>query len=137
MATAVQPGRVELSSAWIEGDPGARWRSASALGPSEGAEASGCAMLEVPAGCRLPRHTDSAEEIVVVTEGLAEITVGDETQRVPAGGVALVPCGVVHEVRNVGRTTLRFAAVYAANDVVTTYERPVRPEGRRQRRSVT
>ena len=118
----------ELSDSWIEGDETARWRSAA----GETGEGSGTSLLEVPPGCRLPRHTDSAEETIVVVDGTASVTVGDEDGQVPAGGVALVPECVPHEVRNAGDGTLRFVALYANNDVVTTYEQPIQPSGDRE-----
>jgi quercetin dioxygenase-like cupin family protein len=118
----------ELSESWIEGEQGARWRSTA--GHTGGA--SGSSLLEVDPGCRLPRHTDSAEELVVVVAGTAAVTVGDETSEVGAGGLALVPECVPHEVRNAGDEPLRFWAVYASNDVTTTYEREVQPAGSRE-----
>jgi quercetin dioxygenase-like cupin family protein len=129
--------RAELSDAWIEGDPGARWRSASGHGPSTGAAGSGSSVLEVDPGCRLPRHTDSAEEVVVVISGRAEVALGDERATVEAGGAALVPRDVPHEVRNTGADVLRFLAIYAGTDVVTAYEQPVQPDGDRQRSPVS
>jgi quercetin dioxygenase-like cupin family protein len=122
-----------LSDAWIEGDPTARWRSGSVLGSGAGAKAAGASLLEVEPGCRLPRHTDSAEEVIVVIAGEADITVGEERTTAAAGEMALVPECVPHEVRNAGDGVLRFAAVYAAPDVVTTYEAPVQPAGERER----
>jgi quercetin dioxygenase-like cupin family protein len=120
----------ELSEAWVDGDDTARWRSTRGhAGPG-----SGSSLLEVPPGCRLPRHTDSSEETVVVIAGEAEVSVGDERSAVPAGGVALVPADVPHEVRNAGDGALRFAAVYAAGDVVTRYESEIQPDGDRERR---
>lgn len=119
----------DLQDSWIEGDETARWRTTS----GHRGDASGSSLLEVDPGCRLPRHTDSAEETVVIVAGAAEVVVGDERAPVPAGGVALVPAGVPHEVRNAGEQVLRFAAVYAAADVVTTYEQPVQPAGERER----
>jgi quercetin dioxygenase-like cupin family protein len=126
------PDALEFNDAWIDGVDGARWRSAA----GHGAAASGSSVIEVPAGCRLPRHTDSAEEAVVVLAGTAAITVGDEQAGVPAGGVAVVPKDVPHEVRNAGDDTLRFVAVYAEPKVVTTYEHPVQPDGSRERQTV-
>ena len=127
------PPSSELSEAWIEGDESARWRSTAGHGPGEGAKASGSSVLEVDPGCRLGRHTDSAEEMIVVTAGRASITVGEESSEVAAGGVALVPECVPHEVRNAGDETLRFVAVYASTDVTTTYEDDVQPDGGRER----
>jgi quercetin dioxygenase-like cupin family protein len=126
----------ELTDAWVEAEDDARWRSAAGHGPGTGARASGSSLLEVAPGCRLPRHTDSAEETIVVTAGTASITVGDETAELPEGGVALVPADVPHEVRNAGSTPLRFVAVYAGTDVITTYEHPVEPDGSRERQPV-
>lgn len=126
----------ELADAWIEAEPGARWSSASGHGPADGAAASGTSLLEVPVGCRLPPHTDSAEETIVVVAGEADVHVGGESERVGPGATALVPAHVRHEVRNAGSEPLRFVAVYAAADVVTTYEAPVQPDGSRERRTV-
>ena len=130
---ALSPEDVDLSEAWIDNDDEARWRSGSGHGPGVGARASGSSVLEVDAGRRLPRHTDSAEETIVVVAGTAEVTVGEESASVGQGGVALVPAGVPHQVRNAGEDTLRFLAVYAAADVTTTYEAEVQPSGERER----
>lgn len=130
------PAEIELQDAWIEGDDQVRWRSASGHGPDSGAAASGSSLLEVPPGCRLPRHIDTAEETIVVTSGVAEVLVGEERERVPAGGVALVPAEQPHEVRNAGEDVLRFVAVYASTDVVTRYDAPVQPDGSRERHTV-
>jgi quercetin dioxygenase-like cupin family protein len=119
----------DLSESWIDGDSTARWRSAA----GETGERSGTSLLEVSPGCRLPRHTDSAEETIVVVDGVAAVTVGDEQGEVPAGGVALVPECVPHEVRNAGDEPLRFVALYASTEVVTTYEQPIQPGGDRER----
>ena len=123
----------DLSEAWIEGDASSRWRSAAGHGPGVGAQASGSSILEVDPGCRLARHTDSAEETIVVVAGAATVTVGDESAEVGAGGIALVPAGVPHEVRNAGQEVLRFVAVYASGEVTTTYEQEVQPDGGRER----
>jgi quercetin dioxygenase-like cupin family protein len=94
-------------------------------------------LLEVEPGCRLPRHTDSAEEVIVVLAGRAEVALGGERCAVKAGGLALVPKCVPHEVRNAGEEVLRFAAVYAEPDVVTSYERPVQPDDSADRHTVS
>jgi quercetin dioxygenase-like cupin family protein len=126
----------DLAESWIDGRPDLRWRSTVGTSPDGGARASGTSLLEVDAGCALPRHTDSAEEVVVVVAGTAEVEVAGETGRVPAGGVALVPEGVEHQVRNAGDEPLRFVAVYASTDVVTRYEAPVQPDGEAERQTI-
>ena len=133
----VDPDQLELSDSWQDEDPTARWRSGPGHSPSSGAASSGSSLLEVDPGCRLPRHTDSAEEIVVVLSGRAEVEVGGERCVVNAGGLALVPKCVPHEVRNGGDDVLRFAAVYTEPDVVTSYERPVQPDGSADRHTIS
>ena len=133
---ALKPDEVELEESWVEGDETARWRSSAAHGPGTGAAASGSSLLEVAPGCRLPRHTDSAEEMVVVLAGEAEAVVGEESSRVPAGGMALVPKDVPHEVRSAGDGPLRFLAIYADSDVVTRYEAEVQPSGSKEQTPV-
>jgi quercetin dioxygenase-like cupin family protein len=130
------PSALEFSESYVEGDPEARWRSASGHSPSAGASASGSSVIEVPARCRLPRHTDSAEETIVITAGAAAVVVGEEHTELSAGGIAVVPEDTSHEVRNAGDGTLRFVAVYASPDVVTRYEREIQPDGTRERQTV-
>src|SRR5688572_9268845 len=125
----------DLSESWVEGRPDLRWRSTTGTGPPE-ARATGSSLLEVDPGCALARHTDSAEELVVVVGGTAEVEVDGERTTVPAGGVALVPEGVPHQVANAGDETLRFVAVYAGVDVVTRYEAPVQPDGEAERQTI-
>ena len=129
---AIDGSEIDLADAWVDGDEQARWRSGSGHAEEQGATTTGTSLLEVPEGCRLPRHTDSAEEVAVVIAGTAEIEVAGERARVGAGGVALVPKDLPHEVRNAGEGTLRFMAVYASTDVVTTYDVDVQPDGRRE-----
>ena len=130
------PEATEFCEAWIDGDERGRWRSASGHDADAGVRASGSSILEVDAGHLLPRHTDSAEEVIVVATGVAQLTVGTETAIAREGAIALVPAGVPHEVQNAGDRPLRFWAIYAATDVTTTYEEPVQPDGRRERNSL-
>jgi quercetin dioxygenase-like cupin family protein len=120
----------DLETQWVDGQPELRWRST--VGWS--ADASANSLLEVPAGCALPRHTDSAEETVVVVAGTAEVELDGEVGRVGAGSIALIPKDVPHQVRNAGDDALRFVALYADSDVVTTYEAAIQPAGRRSQK---
>lgn len=125
--------RLDLADAWIDGVPSARWRSAAAHGPSTGASSSGSSIIEIDEGCILPRHTDSGEETIVVVDGVAEVTVGEDGAEVTAQGMALIPKNTPHSVRNSGMGKLRFVAVYSAHDVVSRYEEEVQPDGGRER----
>jgi quercetin dioxygenase-like cupin family protein/uncharacterized protein YbcI len=125
---------VELEEAWLDGDPTARWRSGAGHGPGDGAGSSGGSLLEVDPGLRVPRHTDSAEETIVVIAGAARVVVSGEAIELGPGDSTFVPADEPHEVRSIGAGVLRFVAVYAGPDVVTTYEEAVQPAGERERR---
>ena len=127
------PKSAELTDAWIEGEERGRWRSGPGHSAETGARASGSSILEIDPGCLLPRHTDSAEEVIVIASGVATVTVGGESATAEEGAIALVPAGVSHDVQNAGDAVLRFWAIYASTDVTTTYEEPVQPDGERER----
>jgi quercetin dioxygenase-like cupin family protein len=59
----------DLSESWVDGRADLRWRSTQGTTPEGGAPASSTALLEADPGCALPRHTDSAEETIVVVSG--------------------------------------------------------------------
>ena len=135
-AQSIGPDEAEFSEAWIEGDATARWESAPTHGSGSGAGSSGSSMLRVGVGCRLPRHTDSAEETIVVLSGAAVVVTADGERRLSAEAIAVIPAALPHEVRNAGESELRFAAIYADADVITTYEADVQPDGEPTRRAV-
>ena len=62
---------LELRDAWLDSDSSARWRLNVALSEITGTESCSLIYFELDPGCRLARHTDSAEEIVLVLTGSA------------------------------------------------------------------
>jgi quercetin dioxygenase-like cupin family protein len=87
--------------------------------------------FELEPGCRLGSHTDSAEEILLILEGTAEATVGDEQDRVSTGDMVVVPAMVPHALRNVGDETVRVVGFFSSNVVASTFDRPMMPFGQR------
>ncbi len=78
--------------------------------------------IELEPGMRLPRHTDSAEEVLVVLEGEIEATIGETRARLGTGGVAVVPALVPHSAENTGGTTAKVAGVFSANTIVSVFD---------------
>jgi quercetin dioxygenase-like cupin family protein len=93
-----------------------------------GAASTATVMIEIEPGGELPRHTDSAEELLLVLEGVAEATIGDETGRLERHQVALVPAMEPHGLRNVGHETLRVFGTFSSSTVVATFEEPMGPD---------
>ena len=78
---------------------------------------------------RLPRHTDSEEEILYIVAGEAEAEVGDELGHVRAGDLAVIPAMVPHGVRNTGHETLKVVGFFSGSKIVSNFEEPLQPLG--------
>jgi quercetin dioxygenase-like cupin family protein len=98
------------------------------ISSAAGAASTATVVIEIEPGGELPRHTDSAEELLIVLEGVAEATVGDETGRLERHQVALVPALAPHGLRNVGDETLRVLGTFSSSTVVATFEEPMGPD---------
>ena len=124
---------LELRSAWLASDPTARWHVSLAVSGATGAESSALVYFKLDAGCRLPRHVDSAEEIMVVLSGSGMSTVGERRLDVRAGQLVRIPQLVPHELRNTGSTSLAAVGFFASAAPTSTFDEPVMPLGGRVR----
>jgi quercetin dioxygenase-like cupin family protein len=124
-------GELELLESYYEDDPTMRVRVNFPFYVGSGTKNSAVVYFELAPGCRLGTHTDSAEEILLILEGEAEATVGDETGRVCAGDMAVVPAMVPHALRNVGDETVRVVGFFSSNVVASVFDRPMMPFGQR------
>ncbi len=124
--------QLELLDCWYENDPTMRVNSGGfPFFVGTGTKSTSVVYFEIEPGHRLGTHTDSAEEILLILEGEAEVSLGDEQGRLSAGGMALVPAMVPHGLRNAGDETLRVVGFFSSNVVVSTFDQPVMPFGER------
>jgi quercetin dioxygenase-like cupin family protein len=128
---AVQIDDVELIEAWSESDGTRHTRFNFPIFNLTGALASSVVYFEVDPGKHLGMHTDSAEEILYIVSGSAEAIVGDERAEVGPGSLALVPAMVPHDIVNDGDETVRVVGFFAGATVVSVFEDPFAPIGRR------
>jgi quercetin dioxygenase-like cupin family protein len=126
-----QIDELELMEAWYEDDPTMRVRVNFPFFLGTGNKNTAVVYFEIEPGDRLGTHTDSAEEILLFLEGTAEVAVGDESGRVSAGEMAVVPAMVPHGMRNVGDETVRVVGFFSSNVVVSTFDQPMMPFGQR------
>jgi quercetin dioxygenase-like cupin family protein len=127
----VKIGELELLEKWYEDDPTMRVRVNFPLYAGSGTRSSAVVYFELEPGFRLGTHTDSAEETLLILQGEAEATVGEESDRIEAGEMAVVPAMVPHALRNVGEETLRVVGFFSSNVVASVFDRPMMPAGRR------
>jgi quercetin dioxygenase-like cupin family protein len=123
--------QLELMEVWYEDDPTMRLRVNFPFFLGTGTKSTAVVYFEIEPGYRLGTHTDSAEEILLILEGEAEVSLGDERGRLSAGEMALVPAMVPHGLRNVGEETVRVAGFFSSNVVVSTFDRPMMPFNQR------
>ena len=94
-----------------------------------GAKNTAVVYFEIEPDHRLGTHTDSAEEIILLLGGEAEVSVGEERGRVSAGEMTLVPAMVPHSLRNVGEETVRVVGFFSSSTVMSTFDQPIVPIG--------
>jgi quercetin dioxygenase-like cupin family protein len=94
-----------------------------------GNQSSSVVYFEIEPGRYLGRHTDSAEEIVLILSGTVEASLGDQTGQLSAGQAVLIPAMVPHGVRNIGDETARCVGFFSAAIVESTFDRPLMPFG--------
>jgi quercetin dioxygenase-like cupin family protein len=121
---------VDLMEGWFASDPEhARVRVTFPINRWAGSRDSAVVYFELEPGDHLPRHTDSAEEILYLVAGEAEAEVGDERGRLCAGDLAVVPAMVPHGLVNVGGETLKVIGFFSEAEIVSTFDEPVQPFG--------
>jgi quercetin dioxygenase-like cupin family protein len=74
----------------------------------------------VAAGDRVPLHTHTVDEVVVVTGGPARVQVGDEVVVVEPGAVLFAPAGTPHGGAAIDRE-VTFIGFFATPTIETTY----------------
>jgi len=119
---AMQTQELELLQIGWESDPENAIRFGWPIYRDTGAKSTAVVYFELDPGMELVRHTDSAEEVLVVLEGEVEATVGEETGRVGPGGLVLVPALEPHGARNVGETTARVVGLFSSNTIVSVFD---------------
>ena len=122
---------LKLPEGWYDHDPTVRNRGDFALWGGHGAEGLALVYFELEPGHRLGRHTDSAEEVLLVLDGEVEASVGEEQAHLSRGAAAVVPELVPHDVSNVGASTARVVGFFPRPAVVATFEAPMQPFGER------
>ena len=123
--------QLELMEVWYENDPTTRLKVNFPFFLGTGTKSTAVVYFEIEPGYRLGTHTDSAEEILLILEGEAEVSLGDEQGRLSAGEMALVPAMEPHSLRNAGNETVRVTGFFSSNVVVSTFDQPMMPFNQR------
>lgn len=88
-----------------------------------GSKNSAAVYFELQPGDYLGRHTDSAEESLLILAGEVEVSVGEEKGKLAKGEIAVVPMMVPHDLRNIGKETAKVLGFFGgANNIVATFD---------------
>jgi quercetin dioxygenase-like cupin family protein len=121
--------KLQLIDTAVEGEPEHRVHVEFPINVHTGSADSAVVYFEIDPGDKLASHTDSEEEVLYVIQGEAEATVGDETGRISAGDLAVIPAMVPHGVRNVGDERLKVVGFFSGAKIVSTFGGTVHPVG--------
>lgn len=101
-------------------DRGNGVRSIALSGPKSGSRLIVSGMTEIPKGGEIPLHHHNTDEFILVLEGHAIVTIGDEEFPVKAMDSTLVHEGVLHRYINRGDGPLRILWVYGNSETTRT-----------------
>jgi len=114
---------LELTEFIGKNNPEQHCRATFPLLGSNGTNQTATVYFELEAGDHLGRHTDSAEELLLVLEGKVEAEIGDEKATLSKGELALVPKMVPHNLVNTGESKATVLGIFGgANHIVATFE---------------
>ena len=121
--------KLNLIETTQEGDEEHRVHVDFPVSAATGAPETAVVYFEIDRGHKLATHTDSAEEILYIAQGEGDAHVGDETARVSAGDLAVVPALVPHGIRNVGDTRLKVVGFFCESKIYSKFAEPLQPLG--------
>ncbi len=76
---------------------------------------------EIAPGDAIPLHRHRIDEVLLYEAGEADVRVGEETFRVRAGDIVIVPAGAEHATRNVGDEPVSLRAVFPSRRIDMQY----------------
>jgi quercetin dioxygenase-like cupin family protein len=78
-------------------------------------------MTETPVGRGSKLHTHPYPEVLIIQEGQATFTVGDDTVDTHAGQILIVPPGTPHKYVNSGAEVMRKVSIHPVKQMVTSW----------------
>ncbi len=126
--TTVNVNEIELNEFIGKTDPKQHCKATFPLIGAHGSKQLATVYFELAPGDNLGRHTDSAEELLIVLDGKVRVEVGEEQQEAGQGALVLVPEMVPHDIKNIGTTRVRVLGVFGgANNITATFDQAMLP----------
>ncbi|MBU8878093.1 cupin domain-containing protein [Bacillus sp. FJAT-29790] len=119
--------QLRMLEGWLEKEPLSHRKVAFPFYNATGTENSSVVYFELEPGHSLGTHTDSAEEIILILQGNAELSLGEEVGQLIKNEMAIIPIMIPHNVRNIGIGTLKVIGFFSSSNVESTFLEPVMP----------
>jgi quercetin dioxygenase-like cupin family protein len=119
--------QIEKINFGYENDETSRVTGIFPLSAATGNKNTATVHFELEPKKKLATHTDSAEEILFIFEGKAEVTIGEEKEIVEAPALAVVPAMIPHSVLNIGKDKVRVVGFFSSNTIMSTFDQPLVP----------
>ena len=119
--------KLDLIEAWSKADPNERVRFTFAINGETGPQQCSVAYAELEPGSAIPRHSDSANEVMLVVDGTVEFEIDGQVGTYGPGTLLEIPPHVKHRTGNSGNSTARLVLYFdtPANEV--TFDDPLMP----------
>jgi quercetin dioxygenase-like cupin family protein len=76
---------------------------------------------EIAPGDQIPLHTHPINEVIVILDGVPEVTLGDDTRQLGPGAVVFIPAGTPHRTRNGTSSPVRLHAMFPSERIGIQY----------------
>lgn len=117
----------KMTNHGAEDDPHRRVTGNFALYSNAGTKSGSVVYFELEPGRELGTHTDSAEEIIYVVDGMIEATIGKEKNQISKGELGVVPVMESHNFSNVGSDIAKVIGFFSSPNVISTFEKVFLP----------
>jgi quercetin dioxygenase-like cupin family protein len=103
--------------------PNTTWALVADPVRKDGAYVRGLTLLfeRIAVGDRIPLHTHTIDEVIIIDHGEGEARLGEECRAVKEGTVVFIPAGVPHGTRNTGASPLHIHAIFETSTIGITY----------------
>jgi mannose-6-phosphate isomerase-like protein (cupin superfamily) len=118
---------LELQEVASATDPTVLTRFTFPVYAATGASSTAVVYFEVEPGKRLASHHDGAEEVLFIVQGEGIATIGNESGRVRAGDLAVIPAWITHGVENTGDVTLKVVGFFGSATLAHLFAEPLIP----------
>ncbi|HYZ19880.1 MAG TPA: cupin domain-containing protein [Gaiellaceae bacterium] len=103
--------------------PNSRWALLTDPGGDADSHVDNIALIfeEIAVGDCIPLHVHPIHEVIVIDDGVAQVTLGRETRTVGRGTVVFIPAGTPHGTRNSGVRLVRLHAMFPSEQIGIEY----------------